>query len=118
MPGMGGAFCEGWAVIEAHKAFAEAGRRAGLYHWRSHDGLEVDLLVESGAKLIPVEIKQTATPLPGHASGLLRLAELLGPESGAPLLVCSVAAKTALPSGVTALPWREFPAWLRQVVPP
>ena len=31
----------------------------------------------------PVEIKKTATPLPGHASGLLRFRELLGPEAGA-----------------------------------
>jgi predicted AAA+ superfamily ATPase len=113
---MGDAFGEGWAVIEARKAFAEAGRPPGLYYWRSHDGLEVDLLVESDGKLIPVEVKQTATPLPGHAAGLSRLAELLGPEGGAPLLVCRVAAKAALPGGVTALPWREFPAWLRQVV--
>lgn len=58
-------------VIEARKAVAEAGRGPGLYFWRSHDGLEVDLLVESGAKLIPIEIKQTATPMTLEPSSAL-----------------------------------------------
>lgn len=115
---MGGAFFEGWAVTEARKAFAEAGRRPALYFWRSHDGLEVDLLIESGGKLIPIEVKQTATPLPGHVSGLRRLQELLGEDAGSPVLVCSVERRAALPGAVTALPWREYTAWLRQVTAP
>lgn len=113
---MGGAFFEGWAVMEAVKAFAAAGHRPDLYFWRSHDGLEVDLLIGVGGEFIPVEIKQTATPLPGHAQGLLRLRELLGKEGGAPMLVCAVARRTPLPHGVTALPWREFPEWVKKTI--
>lgn len=113
---MGGAFFEGWVVAEAVKAFAAAGRRPDLYYWRSHDGLEVDLLVGAGGQYIPVEIKQTATPLPGHVQGLSRLCQWLGPDAGAPLLVCTVSEPTVLPHGVTALPWREFPGWVRDRV--
>jgi hypothetical protein len=31
------------------------------------------------------------------------------------LLVCNVDAADALPDGVRALPWREFPAWIADV---
>lgn len=34
--------------------------------------LEVDLIVESGGKLLPVEIKSTATPHPAHVAALQR----------------------------------------------
>jgi len=115
---MGGAFFEGWAVSEAVKALADEGRSGGLYYWRSHDGLEVGLLLERGGKLFPIEVKQTATPLPGHTQGLQRLQGLLGGEAGPALLVCTCPAPTSLPGGATALPWQAFPTWLRTPVGP
>jgi hypothetical protein len=51
--------------------------------------LEVDLLIETAERLIPVEIKQTATPLVGHTHGLCRLRQLLGQTAGDPVLVCT-----------------------------
>ena len=42
---MGGSLFEGLIVSEAHKVFALRGRRPDLYFWRSHDGLEVDLVL-------------------------------------------------------------------------
>ena len=114
---MGGAFLEGWAVIEAVKAFLARGRRPSLYYWRSHDGMEVDLILEVGAKLHAVEIKQTATPLPGHTQNLARFRNLAGPDrSVETLLVCMVNKRTALPGGTAAIPWHEFPTWLRAAI--
>jgi len=110
---MGGAFLEGWAVMEAVKVFAARGRRPPLHFWRSNDGLEVDLLIEAGGRTHGVEIKQTATPLPGHARGLERLRKLLGEKlAGESVLVCRVEEPAVLPAGVRALPWRDFPAWV------
>jgi predicted AAA+ superfamily ATPase len=37
------------------------GKRADLYFWRSHEGLEVDLIIQIGTRLIPVEVKLTST---------------------------------------------------------
>ena len=54
---MGGALFEGWVVSETVKAFASLGKKADIYYWRSHDGLEVDLLIQIGTKIHPVEIK-------------------------------------------------------------
>jgi hypothetical protein len=59
---MGGSFFEGFIVAEAVKCFYNRGKRPDLYFWRSHDGLEVDLIIHIGQRLYPIEIKSTATP--------------------------------------------------------
>jgi len=55
---------ETWVVAEFIKARFNQGRPADLYFWRDNNGLEADLLFESGSRLQSVEIKsgQTVTP--------------------------------------------------------
>jgi uncharacterized protein len=88
-----------------------------LYFWRSHDGLEVDLVLRLSRGLVPVEIKLTATPTLKHAEVLRRFRDLAGREA-APggVLVCNVRERLELPGGNVALPWSEFPEWLGQEV--
>jgi hypothetical protein len=113
---MGGALLEGWVVVEAIKAFTNRGRKPDLYFWRSHDGLELDLLIQAGSRLHPIEIKRTATPTPRHVEPLTRLCALLGAEAAdAGLLVCGVERERPMPGGHRALPWQAFPAWLEQL---
>ena len=69
---MAGPLLEGWVVTEAVKAFMALGRKPDLFFWRSHDGLEVDLLITIDGKLRPVEIKLTATPSAGHVEQIGR----------------------------------------------
>jgi predicted AAA+ superfamily ATPase len=110
---MGGALLEGWVIIEAAKAFTNHGLKPDLYFWRSHDGLEVDLLIQIGPRLYPVEVKRTATPTAAHALPLTRLRRLVGEDNAdAGLLVCAVEQERPLPGGHRALPWRQFPSWL------
>lgn len=111
---MGGALLEGWVVTEAVKAFMALGRKPDLYFWRSHDGLEVDLLIVINGKLHPVEIKLTATPGAGHVSPINRLIAAAGDEAYPQgILVCQTETERALPNGHLALPWQAFPQWLR-----
>lgn len=112
---MGGALFEGLVVAEAVKTFTHGGRRPELYFWRSHDGLEVDLLVPLGGKLIPIEIKSTATPTARHVMPLDRFRNAAG-EAAADhgLLVCRVNEPRPLPGGHLALPWWRLPAWLEE----
>lgn len=112
---MGGALLEGWVVSEAAKAFMAAGRKPDLWFWRSHDGLEVDLLILIGGKLQPIEIKLTATPSPGHADPLDRFCALAGADAIRPgLLVCRTDQERPLPGGHRAIPWSTFPSWLAE----
>ena len=111
---MGGALLEGWVVTEAAKAFMALGQKPDLYFWRSHDGLEVDLLIVINGKLHPVEIKLTATPGAGHVSPINRFIAAAGDEACPQgILVCRTETERALPNGHLALPWQAFPQWLR-----
>ena len=110
---MGGAIFEGFIVSEALKVFSMKGKRADMFFWRSHDGLEVDLIIQIGTKLYPVEIKLTATPTLKHIDPLNKFKALAGKDAAETgLLVCRVEKDTPLPSKNMAIPWYSFPKWL------
>ncbi len=111
---MGGALLEGWVVIEAVKAFMALGQKPDLYFWRSHDGLEVDLLIMIGGKLQPVEVKLTATPTAAHIAPIQKFCIVAGNEAHVQgVLVCQVDQERAMPQGHLALPWHRFGQWLQ-----
>ncbi|MDX2250523.1 MAG: ATP-binding protein [Bacteroidia bacterium] len=56
-----GAFFENFVIAETYKQFYNRGQRPPCYFWRDNNGNEVDLLIESGGKLFPVEIKSGRT---------------------------------------------------------
>jgi predicted AAA+ superfamily ATPase len=110
---MGGAIFEGLIVSETLKVFSMKGQRADIFFWRSHDGLEVDLIVQAGKKMVPVEIKLTATPTLKHIEPLNRFKALAGRDAAETgLLVCRISKSMSLPSNNLAIPWHDFPAWL------
>ena len=114
---MGGAFFEGLIVGEAWKAFLHSGQRQSMFFWRSHGGLEIDLILQAQGKYWPVEIKLTATPRAKHAEALTRFKELAGDDASEKgVLVCTVDRKKDLPGGNVALPWFEFPSWIRMIL--
>jgi hypothetical protein len=110
---LGGAIFEGLLIAETLKFFAAGGDRAPIWFWRSSDGLEVDLIIEVGGRLHPVEIKLTATPSIHHLAPLRRFRELAGTHaSDEGLLVCSCEDTLPLPGNCRAINWKDFPAWL------
>ena len=52
---------ENLVVIEALKYRYNRGRRNNLHFWRDAKGSEVDLVIEAGSDVVPVEIKSGAT---------------------------------------------------------
>lgn len=118
LPGpMGGALFEGLVVAEALKAFAARGRAPSLYHFRSLDGTEVDLLLDFGTAILPVEIKLTATPSTGHLAPLRSLRKAgSAPWHPQSWLVCNAAEVQPMPEGALAVPWSRFPAMLAEVM--
>ncbi len=56
----GGLF-ENLIINEIIKNYTNYGKRPSIYYWRESNGVEIDLLIEKGAKLIPIEIKATKT---------------------------------------------------------
>ena len=56
-----GALFEAWVVSEYLKARWNRGLPSNLSFWRDRSGREVDLVIDNGVKLWPVEIKSGAT---------------------------------------------------------
>ena len=73
---MAGPLFENFIIQEFRKAHLNQARQAPLYFWRSHDGLEVDLLVDQGEHLQAIEIKLTHTVTLDHVRNLLRFQDL------------------------------------------
>ncbi|MBQ7251422.1 MAG: ATP-binding protein [Kiritimatiellae bacterium] len=96
---------ENLVVMDAVKARCNAALDADLHFYRAPDGLEVDLLMERGGKLRPVEIKSAQTYHPGMGRNLLRFARIAG-EVERPTVVY---AGRSVPSdtGVSALSFEE-----------
>lgn len=68
---MGGAIFENMVVAEMLKIFTHRGEEPAMYYWRTSHGSEVDLVIETQSGLIPLEIKQTETPRPEMAKGIV-----------------------------------------------
>jgi predicted AAA+ superfamily ATPase len=52
-----GNFFENLIISDLIKQYTNRGQRPALYFWRDHTGNEVDIIIEHGSQLIPIEIK-------------------------------------------------------------
>jgi predicted AAA+ superfamily ATPase len=77
-----GALVENWCLVEIIKTRLNQGLPSVLWYWRTSDGLEVDVLIESGASLVPIEIKASATIRHQDLAGIVKLRALTGGKSG------------------------------------
>lgn len=67
---MKGPLFENFIIVEILKNFYNRGIRPNLYFWRDQTGNEVDLLVDEGGTIYPVEIKSAQTFNPDFFKGL------------------------------------------------
>jgi uncharacterized protein len=101
---MFGPLFETMVVSEWVKAFYHRGERPEIYYWRSRNGLEVDLIVDRNGRLYPMEIKATATLLPGHAQPLLKWKELADFAAEGGVIVANIENPFVF-KGLRAIPW-------------
>ncbi|MEI8348866.1 MAG: ATP-binding protein [Candidatus Omnitrophota bacterium] len=73
---MGGALFETSCVSQFYKRFSAFVDPCSLYYYRSTDGLEVDLLIETGKTIYPIEIKLSSTIDYGHVGPLIKWLEI------------------------------------------
>lgn len=59
-----GAIFESWVLSELYKWHLNRGERPDMYHYRESRGLEMDVLVSRGDRLIAIEAKSAATVSP------------------------------------------------------
>ena len=67
---MGGAIMETAVLSEIFRTLTHRGIDPQIYFWRTMAGTEVDFIVETGGKLVPIEVKLSATPRPAMAAAI------------------------------------------------
>jgi len=101
-----GALFETAVVAEIRKLAATLTTPPALYHWRSHGGGEVDLVLERDGRLHPIEIKLTTRPTRGHTRGITALRRTYPELEIAPgLVICATDHLQRLSDTDWALPW-------------
>jgi predicted AAA+ superfamily ATPase len=102
-----GALFESWVVAELLKARFAHGMASNLFFWRDRTGHEVDLLIEQGAALTPVEIKSGRTVASDFFNGIGDWRRISGQAETAAWLVYG-GEREQTRARVHVLPWRSI----------
>lgn len=105
---MGGAILETAVLSEILRTYVHRGEEPQIYFWRTSAGMEVDFIVETGGKLIPIEVKLSATPRPEMASAIRTFRKDMGDLAAPGYVVHPGEIRLPLGPGVTALPFLEL----------
>lgn len=102
-----GALFETWVVSEFVKRRTNAGQPPNLFFWRDRAGHEIDLLLQEGGEIRPVEIKSGATIQREAMRGLEKWRDIAGNEAGRPMLVYG-GIESQQRSELDIVSWREL----------
>ncbi|BBO86514.1 hypothetical protein DSCO28_70800 [Desulfosarcina ovata subsp. sediminis] len=102
---MGGAIMETAVLSEIVKTISHRGMDPHVYFWRTVAGTEVDIIVETGGKLTPIEVKLSATPRPAMASAIKTFQKDFGDQSLPGYVIHPGDVTLPLGPNITALPF-------------
>ncbi len=105
-----GALFESLVVSEFIKARYNKGIPADLYFWRDNNGVEADLVFETGAKLQPVEIKSGSTVTTDYIKAGQRAGRFANGDAELPWLIYG-GDESYERSGVKVIGWRDVGDW-------
>lgn len=103
-----GALFENLVVTEFLKDRFNHGLQSNIFFWRDSKGLEIDLVLEEGDNLKPVEIKSGQTIVPDFLTGLQKWTALSGSPNCPAALVYGGERELAK-GNITILPWKKLP---------
>jgi predicted AAA+ superfamily ATPase len=104
---MRGPLFETWVVSEFRKFRLNRGLNANLYFWRDNNGLEADLVFETGVGLQCVEIKSSQTITSDLVRAGLRAARFVNEPAPPPWLIHG-ASDNYTREGVRCISWQRF----------
>jgi len=105
---MGGALFENAVVMEITKILLNRGEEPHIYFWRTSAGSEVDIVVEMRGRLIPIEVKLSATPRASMADSINTFRRDFGRKAAKGYLVHPGDIRLPVTPDVLALPFAEF----------
>lgn len=101
-----GAIAESAIVAELRKGAVNRGLPPALWYWRDSNGLEVDVIIEQGGQIRPIEIKSGHTLASDATTALNRWTALAGNQTLPPTLIYG-GSQTMQRKGVSVLPWQH-----------
>ncbi|MEW6363713.1 MAG: ATP-binding protein [Acidobacteriota bacterium] len=102
---MTGAIFETAVISEIMKRFVHRGLDPEIYFWRTSTGEEVDVVVDAAGRLIPIDVKLSATPRPALAHSIGLFQKDIGKRAGSGYLVHPGDIILPLGPGTTAMPF-------------
>ncbi|WP_319525167.1 ATP-binding protein [uncultured Desulfosarcina sp.] len=101
-----GALFETFVVMEIVKLIQKLPIQPNLYHFRSHSGAEVDLILELDGRLYPVEIKSKSNPTRKDIRGFQAFRDCFPKENiQKGLVICAVPSSQHIREDILAVPW-------------
>jgi len=101
-----GSIFETFIVSELMKSFLNRGEHPMFHFWRESNGIEVDILIERGGRIIPIEIKSGKTVAQDFFSGLEKWVALAGDTAINPTLIYGGNEKYRH-KGIRIIGWRD-----------
>jgi predicted AAA+ superfamily ATPase len=98
-----GAIFENYVVTELLKKRYNQGLSSNLYFWRDNLGDEIDVLIDNGAELVPVEVKSGSTVTGDQLKTLNKWGTITGKAAKSYLVYSGTIKHTR--DYVTILPW-------------
>jgi len=105
---MGGALIENAVVVEVLRTMTHGAEEPQLYFWRTSSGVEVDLVVDTGAALVPIEVKLSATPSRAMAKNIDAFSKEFGESAAKGYVVHPGDTKLPLGPNAIAMPFAEL----------
>ncbi|MBA4392281.1 MAG: GTP-binding protein [Desulfobacca sp.] len=105
---MGGTLMETIVVNEVVRTLTHQGKEGSLYFWRTSTGQEVDLIIDTGSKLVPIEVKLSTTPNLNMVKGIEAFRKIFGERTTKGYLVHPGTTKLPLGPDTIAWPFSEF----------
>lgn len=101
-----GALFENYVVAELLKLKFNSGSSTNLYYWRDNKGVEVDVLLDNGKKVTPIEIKSAQTFREDHLKSMQLWNNYSGQKGG--ILIFDGEMNFKRKDGVEVKNWRTI----------
>ena len=105
---LGGAIFETAVLSEIIKTFVHRGDEPEVYFWRTSTGSEVDFILTVGGKLIPIEVKLSATLHPSMARSILAFQKDIGGKAAPGFVIHPGDTRLPLAPAVMGVPFSEW----------
>ena len=102
-----GAIFESWVISELCKSYYHAGKQPAMYYFRDSNNNEIDLLLDHGPEVLPIEIKSSQTVNSEFFRGLEYWRRMTKQEDSPAVLIYGGDSPASF-KGIKVLPWHAL----------